>query len=215
MHLIGAGIFVFIAMLAGVAQAGDRHVVKSLLEMRREHVVVQEFDLSCGAAAVATLLAYQHGDPVPEQEIARELIKREEYLAVPELVKMRQGFSLLDLKRYVEGRGYEGIGYGQLALEDLIGLAPVLVPVNFNGYNHFVVFRGIQGDRVLVADPAFGNRTMRIERFQDSWLDSPSFGRVGFVVARTDGRPSSNDLAPQEGDVLTPPGAVLRQAILR
>ena len=45
--------------------------------MRRDRVVVQKWDLSCGAAALATILTYQHGDPVPEREIATGLIQRE------------------------------------------------------------------------------------------------------------------------------------------
>ena len=56
--------------------AAERGPVKSLLEMRRDRVVVQKWDLSCGAAALATLLNYQHGDPVPEREIAKVLIQR-------------------------------------------------------------------------------------------------------------------------------------------
>lgn len=174
--------------------------VKSLLEMRRDRVVVQQWDLSCGAAALATLLNYQHGDPVSEREIAKGLIEREEYLEEPLLVRARQGFSLLDLKRYVEKRGYRGIGYGQLTLEDLIERAPVIVPVRFHGYNHFVVFRGALGSRVLLADPAFGNHTMLAEKFEVAWLDYAQFGKVGFVVAQADDAASVNRLAPRPTD---------------
>ena len=97
---------------ARTSLAANGRPVKSLLEMRHEHVVVQKFDLSCGAAALATVLNYQYSDPVSEREIAKEMIRREEYLQNPALVNIRQGFSLLDLKRYVDQRGYEGIGYG-------------------------------------------------------------------------------------------------------
>jgi predicted double-glycine peptidase len=41
--------------------------------MRRDRTIVQEWDLSCGPAALATLLTYQHGDPVSEREIATRL----------------------------------------------------------------------------------------------------------------------------------------------
>jgi predicted double-glycine peptidase len=180
--------------------ADGRGPVKSLLEMRRDRVVVQEWDLSCGAAALATLLNYQHGDPVSEREIAKGLIRREEYVENPVLVRLRHGFSLLDLKRYVEDRGYRGIGYGQLTLEDLMEQAPVMVPINTHGYNHFVVFRGALGSRVLLADPAFGNRTMLAAKFQKAWLDYPKFGRVGFVVARADDAEPPNQLAPVPSD---------------
>ncbi len=193
--------------------AERRAPVKSLLEMRRENVVVQDFDLSCGAAALATLLTYQHGDPVSEREVARGLIRREEYLANPELVQMRQGFSLLDLKRYVDQRGYEGVGYGRLAFTDLIDLAPIMVPVSFTGYSHFVVFRGVVGNRVVLADPAWGNRTMPVAAFEDAWLEYPESGKVGFVVARRDGSAPPSRLDPRPGDLLTPPGAVLRRVL--
>ena len=180
--------------------AGGSGPVKSLLEIRQERVVVQQWDLSCGAAALATILNYQHGDPVSEREIAKGLIEREEYIENPTLVRVRQGFSLLDLKRYVEERGYQGIGYGQLTLEDLIEQAPIMVPISSKGYNHFVVFRGALGNRVLLADPAFGNRTMLAARFEDAWLDYPKFGRVGFVVARADDAAPPNQLAPVPSD---------------
>ena len=187
-------------VLSSPALADGRGPVKSLLEMRQDRVVVQQWDLSCGAAALATLLNYQHGDPISEREIARGLIQREEYIEKPLLVRLRHGFSLLDLKRYVEGRGYRGIGYGQLTLKDLIEQAPVMVPIRTHGYNHFVVFRGALGNRVLLADPAFGNRTMLAATFENAWLDYPEFGKVGFVVARADDAAPPNQLAPVPSD---------------
>lgn len=186
--------------LPSPSPAAERAPVRSLLEMREDRVVIQDWDLSCGAAALATLLNYQHGDPVTEREIAEGLIEREEYIANPLLVRARHGFSLLDLKRYVDERGYRGIGYGQLTLQDLVDHAPVMVPVNFLGYNHFVVFRGMRGNRVLLADPAFGNRTMLVAKFESAWLDYPELGKVGFVVASADGTEPPNHLAPAPTD---------------
>ncbi len=183
--------------------AAGQGPVKSLLEMRQDRVVVQQWDLSCGAAALATLLNYQHGDPASEREIAKGLIQREEYLAEPTLVRARHGFSLLDLKRYVEQRGYKGIGYGKLSLADLIERAPIMVPVKSQGYNHFVVVRGVLGNRVLVADPAFGNHTMLAGQFEAAWLDYPEFGRVGFVVARADNAAPPNQLASRPSDFVS------------
>ena len=195
------------------ASAAEWRAVKSLLEMRRENVIVQNFDLSCGAAALATLLTYQHGDPVSEREVAEGLIRREEYLAGPEVVRRRQGFSLLDLKRYVGQRGYKGVGYGGLGFEDLVELAPILVPVNFNGYNHFVIFRGLAGDVAVLADPAWGNRTMPVAAFEDAWLEYPEFGKVGFVVARRDGAAPPGGLALRPDDLLQTPPAALRRVL--
>lgn len=190
-------------LLPAVVAAEDIRPVRSLLEMRRTNVEVQEWDLSCGAAALTTVLKYQHGADITEREVARVLVAREEYLERPELVQIRQGFSLLDLKRFVDGRGYRGIGYGQLELQDLVERAPILVPINTIGYNHFVVFRGMAGNRVLLADPAWGNRTMTVERFERVWIDYGRIGKVGFVVAGPDGPVPPGDLAPQPRDFLT------------
>jgi uncharacterized protein len=166
--------------------------VKSLLEMRHENVVIQEWDLSCGAAALTTLLHYQYNDPVTEKEVATALINRSEYIENPQLVQIREGFSLLDLKRYVDARGYTGIGLGKMTLSDLERQAPILIPIHTRGYNHFVVFRGRLGNRVLLADPAWGNRTMTTEQFNHAWIDYPQLGRVGFVV----GNHAENGHAP-------------------
>ena len=170
--------------LAGMtAQAVEP--VRSLLEMREQKVVLQQWDLSCAAAALATILRYQFGEPVTERSVALGLIRREEYIANPDLVRIRQGFSLLDLKRYVDGIGYKGIGLGQMEYEDLAARTPVIVPVNLQGYPHFVIFRGATENTVLLADPAFGNTSVSVEKFRDAWIDYRDFGRVGFIVTPT------------------------------
>jgi predicted double-glycine peptidase len=80
-------------------------------------------------------------------------------------------------------------------LNDLIERAPIMVPINALGYNHFVVFRGVIGNRVLIADPAWGNRTMTIDKFQRMWIDyGEPMGHVGFVVTRADRRKPPNRL---------------------
>ena len=72
-----AGYAIVLLALSAPAQAQER-VVTSLFETRRAHVVIQEWDLSCGAAALATLLRYQYGEPVTEKEVAVALMNRPE-----------------------------------------------------------------------------------------------------------------------------------------
>ena len=172
--------------------------VRSLMEMREEGVVLQQWDLSCAAAALATVLRYQHGEPVTERQVALGMIGRMEYLENPELLRLRQGFSLLDMKRYAERLGYRGIGLGQMAFEDLLANAPAIVPTQLRGYPHFVVFRGATAREVLLADPAFGNLAMSREKFLAAWTDYPELGRVAFVV--------------REGEEPAPPGALSPEA---
>ena len=159
--------------------------VESVLEKRHRHVVLQQWELSCAAAALATVLRYQHGMPVTERSVALGLINRPAYLDNPDLLRLRQGFSLLDMKRFTERLGYVGIGLGQLGFEDLLQRAPVILPINTQGYPHFVVFRGATDGYVLLADPAFGNVTLSIERFRAAWIDYRDIGHVGFIVTQS------------------------------
>ena len=206
--LLCAKMLIIAVVVFGTAAAGisncwgaNTRSVKSLLEMRRDNVVIQEWDLSCGAAVLATILKYQYGEPASEKDIARVLISRREYIENLELLKIRQGFSLLDLKRYLDGHGYRGTGYGKLTFADLVERAPIITPVNFLGYNHFVVFRGVMRDRVLLADPAWGNRTMLRDDFESAWLDyGEAMGKVGFVVEQRDGGVPPNQLGPRASD---------------
>lgn len=178
-----------------------RGAVRTLLENRQENVVLQKWDISCGAAALGTILNYQFGDKVGEQEIAKGLMQRDEYRKNPNIVKSRLGFSLLDLQRYVDKKGYRGIGLGKLELDHIKDRAPMIISVFIHGYNHFVVFRGMRGNRVLLADPAWGNRTMGLERFMDIWTDYPKMGRVGFqVIDPSNSNSSENLLEPQARD---------------
>ena len=168
--------------------------VRSVIEQRHKSVVLQQWDLSCAAATLATILRYQLGIPVTERSVALGLVNRAEYIANPDLVRIRQGFSLLDLKRFVDGLGYEGIGLGQMTLPDLLERAPVIVPVNLQGYPHFVVFRGGTSDSVLLADPAFGNISISNTKFLNGWINYEDIGRVGFIVTK--------------GGELIPPGSL-------
>ena len=126
----------------------------------------------------------------------------------PLKVKVRGGFSLLDLKRYADASGLQGTGYMEVGFEQLIDMAPAIVPIVTRGYPHFVVVRGLAGGKVLIADPAFGNRTTDVQSFQTAWQ-----GKIAFVVERRDGLAPPNKLAQRATDILRPPDAVIRSAL--
>lgn len=158
----------------GVVSAGAQPV-RSLLEMRHEGVVVQEWDTSCGAAALATVLTYTFKDPVSERAAAQGMLRRTD----PLRVKVRGGFSLLDMKRFAESRGYSASGFRDLTLEELLAMRSPIVPFSEYGEAHFVVVRGLSEGKIDVADPAFGNRRIAIERFMQAWREG-----IGFVLTR-------------------------------
>ena len=194
-----------LGIVLGVACAANAAPpVKSLLESRTENVIVQRFDVSCGAAALATLLTYQHRHPVSEEMVARGMLRQTD----PLRVKHRGGFSLLDLKRFATGQGFEADAYEEVDFEALQSMAPAIVPIDFYGYPHFVIYRGRVGDSVLLADPAFGNRVMPAEQFERMWQQN-----IAFVVQRPGSRLSAGRLPMVESDLHMASPLALRQSI--
>jgi predicted double-glycine peptidase len=49
--------------------------VRSLLEIRQEGVIVQKWETSCAAAALATVLTFTHNDPVSEKLVAQRMLR--------------------------------------------------------------------------------------------------------------------------------------------
>jgi len=84
-----AGALILTLLMCGSDRAEGYQPVQSVLEIRHDRVLIQKWDLSCGAAALGTLLRYQFGEPVSEEEIARALMGRAEYVGHPELVQLR------------------------------------------------------------------------------------------------------------------------------
>lgn len=146
--------------------------VTSLKEARFKTTLHQNYDFSCGSAATATLLTFQYGHPVTEVDVFRDMFAKGNARKI-----RREGFSLLDMRRYLASQGYQADGF-ELPLEKLAeeGL-PAIVLLNDNGYRHFVVVKGLRGDRVLVGDPARGTRAMPRSQFERLWTS-----RVLFVV---------------------------------
>jgi uncharacterized protein len=174
--------------------------VRSLLEIRRENVVIQQWDASCGAAALATVLSYQHGVKVTERAVAEGLLG----LTNPLRVRVRGGFSLLDLKRYADSLGFEANAYRSMTLDALQTFGVAIVPVNLHGFPHFVVFRQIAGDFVAIADPAFGNRLLPKEEFLKGWRDG-----IAFVVTNPKVSALKDSLSVRPSDVLqVDPGTI-------
>ncbi len=164
--------------------------ITTLHELKTRHITFQEYDYSCGAAVISTLLTYYFGEPATEKEVIAGIFKQADL----EKVLKRRAFSLLDMKRFAQARGYKAVGY-RMDFDFLIELnQPVIVPVNIRGYKHFVLVKGIVGDRAVIADPAFGNYTMRVNRFIPVWTP-----KVGFVLKRKDpkGPLTEEDLSRQ------------------
>ena len=138
--------------------------VKSVHELAFFHTTRQRYDYSCGSAAVSTLLTYYYDMPTSEEEIFKAMF------AAGDKAKIRkEGFSLLDMKLYLERRGLKVDGF-RMPLDDLreIGV-PAIVLLNDDGYNHFVVATGITDTEVMLGDPAKGIRYVPRGQFAKMW----------------------------------------------
>ncbi|KXS51018.1 MAG: peptidase C39, bacteriocin processing [Marinobacter sp. T13-3] len=139
--------------------------VTSFQDQRFAQLYQQQYDFSCGSAALASLLSYHYDWPVTEQDVFSEMLA----LADKEKV-LRDGFSMLDMKRYLEANGYQADGF-RMPLEGLRERVrvPVIALVTLGGYRHFVVIKGISQREVLVGDPARGLKAYSWAEFNQHW----------------------------------------------
>lgn len=174
---------------------------RSLREIREQNVIRQRWDMSCGSAALSTVLTYDLQQPTRESDVVIWLLRRVD----PVKIQARGGFSLLDLKRFAISHGNQAEAYAELSLQELADLRqPAIVPIRVKGYDHFIVFRGIAGNRVRVADPAFGSMTMTATRFTALWK-----GGIAFVVLPRGGMPPL-----KSADITVPDGSSLYRTML-
>lgn len=144
--------------------------VASVEERKFEQVVRQRYDFSCGSAALATLLTFHYEDPTDEMAAFEFMYENGDQAKIAQA-----GFSLLDMKTYLESNGYEADGY-QASLETLAGAGvPAIALINYRGYQHFVVVKGLRGGRVLVGDPALGARLVPVDEFESMWANGVLF----------------------------------------
>ena len=158
----GAALADFVRMPGGAMISVQR---KSMVDLRFVNVMRQRFDLSCGAAAVGTLLNYFYSEKLEEPEILTDLIKTGDKAKIE-----KDGFSMLELKQYGERRGYVVRGFKITKPEAVAEIkVPFLTLINSRGYNHFVIIKGTRDGVVYIADPAFGNRSVPLEQFKAEW----------------------------------------------
>lgn len=134
-------------------------------EFQFRHIVRQAYDYSCGSAALVTVLNHHLGLETSEQQAMEGMLAHGEREKIIE----RRGFSLLDMKRYVATLGADAQGF-RAAIDDLAQLQqPGIVPIDYAGFKHFVVFRGLRAGKVYLADPSAGHIVFSTEEFAKLW----------------------------------------------
>jgi len=178
--------------------------VTSMKERRFTTTVRQQHDYSCGSAALATLLTYHYQHQVSEETVFKAMWENGDQAKIS-----REGFSLLDIKLYLESIGYSADGY-TAPLDKLASVGiPAIALVRDNGYNHFVVVRGIQDGMVAVADPSMGARVIPKAQFEKMQTN-----RILFVIKGRKEQVAFNRAADWRVREKAPIGAALDTASL-
>ena len=139
--------------------------VISMKERRFLFVVRQEYDFSCGSAALATLLTYHYDSPTTEQDVFMSMFEVGDRQRI-----QREGFSLADMQKYLHAKGLRSNGFNVTLPQLAEANIPAITLINTNGYRHFVVIKGISDKEVLVGDPALGVKSYSIPEFEAVWI---------------------------------------------
>jgi predicted double-glycine peptidase len=150
----------------------SRVPLKSWKTLRDQHLVKQNFDYSCGAASLATILRF-YGKNVTELQIMQAM-GREDGIA-----------SFEDMAKVLPKFGFKGQGIA-LSFEQLTHLkVPVVAYLSPEREDHFTVIRGISKDYVWIGDPSWGNRILTRARFLKMWqtrADSNLAGKILVIL---------------------------------
>lgn len=191
--------------LAGCLSGPPVNAVMSYREHAYVNVVPQQFDFSCGASAMATLLNSYFGERFSELELL--VLIRSRYELNTWTKRRNEGLTFDDLRYMANELGYsaEGAKIGLKGLTEVNG--PVIVHLRGQEFDHFVVLRGFADNAVLVADPTFGQLRMTAKEFGRKYS--------GFALAVWDPNkvlPESYPLAVMEEEK-SPPKPLLRNSL--
>ena len=181
MKLLAVSLFKALYSLGAAANAGSVDLpyqisgsysvpVKTIKEVKFSATVRQQYDFSCGSAALSTLLTHHYNHAVTEEKVFEHMFLNGDQ------AKIRvEGFSLLDMKRYLESLGFAADGFEEPLGKLVTASLPAVVLINQAGYNHFVVVKGLKDGRVLIGDPAGGARAMTQDAFEAAWVNGVLF----------------------------------------
>ena len=125
--------------------------------MKKYLIVKQDGFKECGAASLLSIIRYYGGN-----------------ISINKLIEMtytdKTGTNFYNLKSAAEKVGLDAIGY---KIENFNNLSQIRKPficqfVNHN-YEHFVVVYTIKKNKIIMMDPANGERTISLEEFQNLW----------------------------------------------
>lgn len=149
--------------------------VKSYQELKNERVVRQNYEESCGASSLATLINILDDKKLSELDLLKTMEGQELYTDM---------VSFADLSEMVKKLGYESRSYkiNKEVLDKLINI-PILVKIEDDPrFPHFVVIINHKGSYLQVLDPSHGEYISSKSQFFSVW-DRYNQGGFALIIA--------------------------------
>jgi len=156
------------------AQANTIEVVPWTLSSR-EGVLMQEDDLSCGAAAIAMVLNSLYRHNTTEAEVLKGM--------------GTQGIAanVNQMLRGIEAMGYNGralsLGFDELARLSVPVILFIKPPLSLLDMGHFVVLTRVTSGGVAYRDPSYGHRVLAENDFRRYWETRADKTLPGIAIA--------------------------------
>ncbi|TBR81706.1 peptidase C39 [Campylobacter novaezeelandiae] len=150
-------------------------VVKSYQEIKNEKVIRQNYEESCGAASLATLINILDDNNLTELDLLKTMSGQKLYTDM---------VSFADLNDAVKKLDYESKSYkvDRKILEKLVNI-PLLVKIEDDPrFPHFVVIINHKGNYLQILDPSYGKYISSKREFFSVW-DRYNKGGYALIVA--------------------------------
>ena len=125
--------------------------------MKKNLIVKQDGYKECGVASLLSIIRYYKGN-----------------VSISRLVELthtdKTGTNFYNLKEAAQKIGLEALGYKIDNFENLLSLnKPFICQLIDNNYEHFVVIYSIKKTKVIMMDPAVGEKIISTEEFKALW----------------------------------------------
>lgn len=151
--------------------------VKSLQELRNQRVVRQNYEESCGASSLATLINLIDNQKLSELDLLKIMSEKELFTDM---------ISFADLEEAVKKKGFKANSFriDRQNLDKILNI-PLLVKIEDDPrFPHFVVIINHKGSFIQVFDPSYGECISYKREFYSVWDKNNKGGYVLVVLPK-------------------------------
>ncbi len=158
--------------------------IKSWIEFKNENLTKQQFDYSCGAGSLSTILTHFYDKNITEVMILDNILKIKKIdKDKKELENSTFDLSFADLTEIANLNNFKALGLA-IEFESLYKIkSPVILYVKIRKNEHFTVFKAIDEHFVYLADPSMGNIKVKLSKFKEMFFQRNDYKFKGKILA--------------------------------